>query len=117
MGGRGKEQAGREGLWLEGRVLQLQWGMGGEPPNTSCGQTHIWGPPTTVLVSFQNWHPVWNGAWGRGCDKTEISCDGPCVNKLKTTPTPNKNGSYGIKGGVHMPYFGGPYAIFSVEIL
>ena len=26
-------------------------------------------------------------------------------NKLKTTPTPNKNGSYGIKGGVCMPYF------------
>ena len=38
------------------------------------------------------------------------------INKLKTTPTPNKNGSYGIKGGVRMPYFGGPYAIFSVEI-
>ena len=34
------------------------------------------------------------------------------VNKLKTTPTPNKNGSYGIKWGVSMPYFGGPYAIF-----
>ena len=27
------------------------------------------------------------------------------VNKLKTTPTPNKNGSYGIRGG-------GSYAIF-----
>ena len=25
------------------------------------------------------------------------------LNKLKTTPTPNKNGSYGIKGGVRMP--------------
>ena len=25
------------------------------------------------------------------------------VPKLKTTPTPNKNGSYGIKGGVRMP--------------
>ena len=24
-------------------------------------------------------------------------------NKLKTTPAPNKNGSYGIKGGVRMP--------------
>ena len=24
-------------------------------------------------------------------------------NKFKTTPTPNKNGSYGIKGGVRMP--------------
>ena len=29
VGGRGKERAGREGVWLEGRVLQLQWGMGG----------------------------------------------------------------------------------------
>ena len=24
-------------------------------------------------------------------------------NKLRTTPTPNKNGSYGIEGGVRMP--------------
>ena len=37
-------------------------------------------------------------------------------NKLKTSPTPNKNGSYGIKGEVRMPYFMGPYAIFSAEI-
>ena len=44
-GGRGREREGREGLWLEGRVLQLQWGMGGDPPNTSWGQTHIWGLP------------------------------------------------------------------------
>ena len=29
VGGRGRERAGREGLWLEGRALQLQWGMGG----------------------------------------------------------------------------------------
>ena len=42
-GGRRKERAGREGVWLEGRVLQLEWGMGGDPPNTSWGQTHIWG--------------------------------------------------------------------------
>ena len=26
--------------------------------------------------------------------------------RVKTTPTPNKNGSYGIQGGVRMPYFG-----------
>ena len=38
------------------------------------------------------------------------------INKSKTTPIPNKNGSYGIKWGVRMPYFGGLYAIFSVEI-
>ena len=37
-------------------------------------------------------------------------------NQLKTTPTPNKNGSYGIKGGVRMPYFWAPHAVFSVEI-
>ena len=41
VGGRGKERAGSEGVWLEGRVLQLQWGMWGDPPNTSWGQTHI----------------------------------------------------------------------------
>ena len=36
----------------------------------------------------------------------------PKINKLKTTPTPNKNGSYGVKGGfachifgVRMPFF------------
>ena len=35
MGGKGCGQ---------GRVLQLQWGgMGGDPPNGSWGQTHIWG--------------------------------------------------------------------------
>ena len=42
---RGVGGRGREGFWLEGRVLQLQWGMGGDPPNTSWGQTHIWGLP------------------------------------------------------------------------
>ena len=46
LGGRGRERAGRKGLWLEGRVLQLQWGDGGgDLPNTSWGQTHIWGLP------------------------------------------------------------------------
>ena len=33
----------------------------------------------------------------------------PSIHKLKTTPTPNKDGSYDIKGGfvfgVRMPYF------------
>ena len=39
-------------------------------------------------------------------------------NKLKTTPTPNRNGSYGIKGGGFVCHtFWGPYAVFSVEIL
>ena len=37
VGGRGRERAGREGLWLEGRVLQLQWGMGGGTLQTPVG--------------------------------------------------------------------------------
>ena len=42
-GGRGRERAGREGLWLEGRVLQLQLGDGGESLQRAAGwgQTHI----------------------------------------------------------------------------
>ena len=39
VGGRGKERAGREGVWLEGRVLQLQWGMLGNGPNTVSEST------------------------------------------------------------------------------
>ena len=38
--------------------------------------------------------------------KSPDSCES-FLNKFKTTPTPNKNGSYGIKGGAR--------AIFSVE--
>ena len=59
VGGRGRERAGREGLWLEGRVLQLQLGMGGgDPPNTSWGQTHIWGFPICFLTrKVKNFHP------------------------------------------------------------
>ena len=55
---------------------------------------------------------------GRGCSKMTLhqSVIHQAINKLKTTPTPNKNGSYGIRWGVRMPYFGGPYAIISVEI-
>ena len=41
--GRQRERVGREGLWLEGRVLQLQWGDGGDLPKGSLGRTHIWG--------------------------------------------------------------------------
>ena len=50
VGGR----AGREGVWLEGRFLQLQSGMGG-PPNPSWGQTHIWGLPTRNLGKTSMW--------------------------------------------------------------
>ena len=38
------------------------------------------------------------------------------INKLKTTPTPNENGSYGIEVGGSYAIFWDPYAIFSVEI-
>ena len=38
------------------------------------------------------------------------------IQQIKDHPHPNKNSSYGIEGGVRMPCFGGPYAIFSVEI-
>ena len=47
-----------------------------------------------------------------GCSLKSLSTDEvlgsgvPRVNKLKTTPTPNKNGSYGMKGG------GGSYDTF-----
>ena len=27
---------GREGLWLEGRILHLQWRDGGDPPKGKC---------------------------------------------------------------------------------
>ena len=41
--GRGWGRVLREGLGLEGRVLQLHGGEGGDPPKGSWGQTHIWG--------------------------------------------------------------------------
>ena len=37
VGRRGRERAGREGLWLEGRALQLQWGIGGGTLQTPVG--------------------------------------------------------------------------------
>ena len=50
LGGRGREVVGREGPWLEGRILQSQWGDGGgDPPKGSWGQTHIWGLSSRVL--------------------------------------------------------------------
>ena len=48
VGGRGREKAGREGLWLEGRVLQLQWGMGGGPSKHQLGpDPHLGAPNIT----------------------------------------------------------------------
>ena len=71
--------------------------------------------------------PLRGGNSGNGLqdpDSTPISLQklGP-VNKLKTTPTPNKNGSYGIKGGFVCHKSQSSYAIkvgsctiFSVEV-
>ena len=60
-GGRGNERAGREGVWLEGRVLQLQWGIGGGL------QTPVGARPTSggsqrviVLAMIDNTMPVKN---------------------------------------------------------
>ena len=50
MGGRGKERAGREGVWLEGRVLQLQWGMGGGPSKHQLGPDPHLGAPNKGMV-------------------------------------------------------------------
>ena len=50
-GGRGKERAGREGVWLEGRVLQLQWGMGGGPSKHQLGPDPHLGAPKAVSPS------------------------------------------------------------------
>ena len=55
-------------------------------------------PPTVCRLGWENLPPTINDQ------------------QIKDNPTPNKNCSYGIKGGVRMPYFGGPYALFSVEI-
>ena len=48
-GGWGEEggRVVREGLRLEGRVLQLPWR--GHPPKGSWGQTHIWGALNLVM--------------------------------------------------------------------
>ena len=43
VGGKRDGEGGREGLWLEGRVLQLQGRAGGDLPKGSWGRTHIWG--------------------------------------------------------------------------
>ena len=44
-GEEGRERAGREWLWLEGRVLQLQWGMGGGPSKHQLGPDPHLGTP------------------------------------------------------------------------
>ena len=45
----------REGLWLEGRVLQLQCGgMGGDLPKASWGWTHIWELPINKILTDMN---------------------------------------------------------------
>ena len=47
VGGRGKERAGREGVWLEGRVLQLQWGTGGTSKHQLGPDPHLGAPKTS----------------------------------------------------------------------
>ena len=49
VGGRGRERAGREGLWLEGRGLQLQWGMGGGPSKHQLGPDPHLGAPKNIV--------------------------------------------------------------------
>ena len=59
VGGRGKERAGREGVWLEGRVLQLQWGMGGPSKHQLGPDPHL-GAPRSIharLSPFPKQHP------------------------------------------------------------
>ena len=54
-GGRGGRRAGKKGLWLQGRVLQLQWGVGGcggDLPKRRCAQTHIWELSTEFCRTF-----------------------------------------------------------------
>ena len=73
-----------------------------------CRLQHVLGRPSPGKALFS--------CVGASIDFTihlGLSCfGGHSVNKLKTTPTPNKNGSYGIKWGsvchifgVRMPYF------------
>ena len=54
VGGRGRERAGREGLWLEGRVLQLQWGMGGGPSKHQLGPDPHLGAPNSPRANLPN---------------------------------------------------------------
>ena len=45
---------------------------------------------------------VWGGGWGLVNKTGRKHCQSlgkRLVNKLKTTPTPNRNGSYGIRNG------------------
>ena len=44
LGGRGEGRAGREGVWLEGRVLQLQCGMGGPSKHQLGPDPHLGAP-------------------------------------------------------------------------
>ena len=52
MGGRGRERAGREGLCLEGRVLQLLWGMGGGPSKHQLGPDPHLGAPNLQWYNY-----------------------------------------------------------------
>ena len=57
VGGRGRERVGREGLWLEGRVLQLQWGNGGGAVQTPVGaRPTSWGSQFRAAATLLQLH-------------------------------------------------------------
>ena len=54
VGGRGRERAGREGLWLEGRALQLQRGMGGALQTPVGARPTFLGAPKIFRLGYPN---------------------------------------------------------------
>ena len=69
-------------------------GWGGRP----CNMRRTGGP--AALLAWE--YPILLCVSAQAILKQKMVLSGT-VNKLKTTPTPNKNGSYGIKVGVCMP--------------
>ena len=64
MEGRGRGRVGKEGLSLEGRVLQCNGGGRGDPPKRSWGQTHIWGLSSVcVCVCVDLWETCFYASW------------------------------------------------------
>ena len=53
VGGRGKERTGREGVWLEGRLLQLQWGLGGPSKHQLGPDPHLGAPNTRSVKQIR----------------------------------------------------------------
>ena len=66
-----------------------------------CGT--FWRPPKDSFETFFVWFRAW-GPWRLLCHALQNGYRPTYrkafkINKLKTIPTPNKNGSYGIEGG------------------